>query len=205
MSDSSQVVQEGISSKVTTEMNQTLIAPPTPLEVKEALFSIHPDKAPGLDGFSASFYHSFWDIIGEDITKDILAFFATGSLDPRQNETHVRLIPKIVGPRKVTEYRPIALCNTHYKIVAKLLTRRLQQFLPSLISDHQSAFVKGRSIADNVLITHEILHYLQHSWATVWCSMAIKADMSKHMIASSGASYETSLHSLVSMISGSLG
>lgn len=163
MSDSSQVVQEGISSKVTTEMNQTLIAPPTPLEVKEALFSIHPDKAPGLDGFSASFYHSFWDIIGEDITKDILAFFATGSLDPRQNETHVRLIPKIVGPRKVTEYRPIALCNTHYKIVAKLLTRRLQQFLPSLISDHQSAFVKGRSIADNVLITHEILHYLQHS------------------------------------------
>lgn len=106
-------------------------------------------------------------------------FFSSGLLDPRQNDTHVRLIPKISSPRKVADYRPIALCNTHYKIIAKLLTRRLQPLVPGLISDHQSAFVKGRSISDNVLITHEILHYLQHSGAKVRCSMAIKTDMSK--------------------------
>lgn len=111
--------------------------------------------------------------------RDIQKFFESGTLDPRQNETHVRLIPKVSGPRKVADYRPIALCNTHYKIIAKLLTRRLQPLLPNLISDHQSAFVKGRSISDNVLITHEILHYLQHSGAKVRCSMAIKTDMSK--------------------------
>lgn len=179
MSESSLVVQESISPKVTSEMNQTLIAPPSSLEIKEALFSIHPDKAPGPDGFSASFYQSFWDIVGDDITKDIQAFFTSGAMDPRQNETHVRLIPKVVGPKKVSEYRPIALCNMHYKIIAKLLTRRLQPLLPNLISDHQSVFVKGRSIADNVLITHEILHCLQHSGASVRCSMAIKTDMSK--------------------------
>lgn len=179
MTDSSLVVEEGISPLVTTEMNQALIAPPSTIEIKEALFSIHPDKAPGPDGFSASFYQSFWDIIGEDIASDIKSFFLSGSLDRRQNETHVRLIPKISGPKKVSDYRPIALCNTHYKIIAKLLTRRLQPLLPDLISEHQSAFVKGRAIADNVLITHEILHYLQHSSATVRCSMAIKTDMSK--------------------------
>ena len=179
MSDSSQVVEEGISPMVTTEMNDTLIAPPIALEIKEALFSIHPDKAPGPDGFSASFYQSFWDIIGDDVVEDITSFFTTGTLDTRQNETHVRLIPKFSSPKKVSDDRPIALCNTHYKIIAKMLTRRLQPLLTGLISEHQSAFVKGRSIADNVLITHEILHYLQHSSATVRCSMAIKTDMTK--------------------------
>lgn len=179
MSDSSLAVQEGINPLVTEEMNETLVAPPSPLGIRDALFSIHPEKAPGPDGFSASFYQTFWDIVGEEVVHDIQTFFEANVLDPRQNETHVRLIPKITSPRRVADYRPIALCNTHYKIIAKLLTRRLQPLLPSLISDHQSAFVKGRAISDNVLITHEILHYLQHSEAKVRCSMTIKTDMSK--------------------------
>lgn len=123
MFESSLVVNEGISPLITTEMNQALIALPTSLEIKEALFSIHPDKTAGPDGFSASFYQSFWDVIGEDICADIRAFFETCYLDTRQNETHVRLIPKTTSARKFSEYRPIALCNTHYKIIAKLLTQ----------------------------------------------------------------------------------
>lgn len=56
MSDSSLVVEEGISPLVTIEMNHTLIISPSAVEIKEYMFSIHPDKAPGPDGFSASFY-----------------------------------------------------------------------------------------------------------------------------------------------------
>ncbi|XP_056863940.1 uncharacterized protein LOC108850255 [Raphanus sativus] len=139
----------------------------------------HADKAPGLDGFSAGFYHSYWDIIGEDIYRDICEFFETGQLHQRQNETHIRLIPKVTCPRKVSDFRPIALCTTHYKIIAKILTNRLQPLLPRIISPHQSAFVPKRAIGDNVLITHEILHYLRTSQAKVRCSMAVKTDMSK--------------------------
>ncbi|XP_013639114.1 PREDICTED: uncharacterized protein LOC106344250 [Brassica oleracea var. oleracea] len=51
--------------------------------------------------------------------------------------------------------------------------------MPILISDTQSAFVSGRAIADNVLITHETLHYLRTSEARKYCSMAVKTDMSK--------------------------
>ncbi|WZZ24801.1 hypothetical protein YC2023_008202 [Brassica napus] len=56
---------------------------------------------------------------------------------------------------------------------------RLQPLLPHIISPHQSAFVPKRAIGDNVLITHEILHYLRTSKAKVRCSMAVKTDMSK--------------------------
>lgn len=160
-------------------MNSQLISIPDASEIRRALFEINPDKAPGPDGFSASFYQNFWDIIGPDVVKDIQCLFDTSSLNRRQNETHVRLIPKITGPRKVADYRLIALCTTHYKIIAKILTMRLQPLLQDLISKQQSAFVKNRAISDNVLITHEILHYLQTSGARVRCSMAVKTDMSR--------------------------
>ncbi|XP_018474023.1 uncharacterized protein LOC108845291 [Raphanus sativus] len=129
--------------------------------------------------FSADFYQTFWDIIGDDVYRDIRAFFETSYIHPRQNETHIRLIPKGTGAKKVSDYRPIALCNTHYKIIAKILSKRLQPLLHSLISPSQSAFVPGRAISDNVLITHEVLHYLRKSGAKKHVSMAVKTDMSK--------------------------
>lgn len=171
---------EGVlTCKVTEEMNRYLVLIPSDSEIKEAAFSINSSKAPGPDGFSAKFYHSYWHIIGADVTRDIRQFFTTSVLHPRQNETHVRLIPKTTSARAVADYRPIALCNTHYKIIAKILTRRLKPLLPTLISKTQSAFVAGRAIGDNVLITHEKLHFLRTSEAKKRCAMAVKTDMSK--------------------------
>lgn len=108
-----------------------------------------------------------------------MEFFETGQLHPRQNEIHIRLIPKTNSSKRVLEYCPIALCNTHYKIIAKILSNKIQLLLQSIISLSQSAFVSGRAISDNVLITHEILHYLRMSGAKKHVSMAVKTDMSK--------------------------
>lgn len=63
--------------------------------------------------------------------------------------------------------------------MSKILTQRLQPLLPSLVSENQYAFIKNRAISDNVLITHEVLHYLKKSNATKYCLMAGKTDMSK--------------------------
>lgn len=172
-------IQGLLAKKVTPEMNEVLIAIPSDSEIREAVKSINGGKAPGPDGFSATFYQSYWHIVGQDVITDVRKFFTSNHLHPQQNETHIRLIPKITGPKTVADYRPIALCNTHYKIIAKILTRRLKPLLPLLISSTQSAFVAGRAITDNVLITHETLHYLRTSEAKKRCSMAVKTDMSK--------------------------
>ncbi|KAG7593940.1 Ribonuclease H-like superfamily [Arabidopsis thaliana x Arabidopsis arenosa] len=174
-----EVVEEAIQPQITEFMNSKLITSPSAKEIHEAVLDIHADKAPGPDGFSAGFYHSFWEIIGLEVVREIKAFFDSGQLQQLHNDTHIRLIPKIPGPTKVADYRPIALCSVHYKIIAKLLSKRLQPLLPNLISKHQSAFVPGRAISDNVLITHEVLHFLRISEAKVHCSMAVKTDMSK--------------------------
>ena len=41
------------------------------------------------------------------------------------NKTHITLIPKIQGPEKLSNYRPISLCNTVNKVVTKIIVARL--------------------------------------------------------------------------------
>lgn len=113
------------------------------------------------------------------MTKEIQFFFSTGTLPCSIKSTHIRLIPKIQSPKQVADYIPIALCNVYYKVISKLLSLRLKPVLQDIISETQSAFIPDRAISENVLIMHEMLHYLKTSKATVHCSMAVKTDISK--------------------------
>lgn len=71
-----------------------LIKYPTAVEIREATFVIHADKAPGPDGFSASFFQANWETVGPAVVAEIKNFFSMGVIRVSQNETHVRLIPK---------------------------------------------------------------------------------------------------------------
>lgn len=44
-------------------------------EVKEAVFSINSEKAPGPDGFTGDFFKQNWEVIKEDVYKEVCAFF----------------------------------------------------------------------------------------------------------------------------------
>lgn len=125
------LVHEVIDPCISETKNRSLISIPNVEEIKAAMLAIHPSKAPGPDVFSVGFFHSYWSIIGGDIVAEVQRFFISGDFPLRMNETHVRLIPKSIGPRKVSDYRPIALCNVFYKIVAKIITKQLQPILPT--------------------------------------------------------------------------
>lgn len=77
------------------------------------------------------------------------------------------------------QLRPISLCNISYKIVAKVLANRLKKVRPHLISSSQSAFVPDRIIHDNILLAHEVMHFLKTSSNKLNKYMAVKLDMSK--------------------------
>jgi hypothetical protein len=138
-----------------------------------------PLKSPGPDGFPACFYQDEWETVGPEVCDAIFNFFNNCCFDDDVNFTHIVLIPKKSQPSKVTDYRPISLCNVVYKILSKTLANRLKEILPFIISKSQSAFIPGRLITDNILAAYETLHSMH---ARMWGKegfMAVKIDMSK--------------------------
>ena len=139
-------------------MHEVLSSKYTAKEVKVALFQMGPTKAPGHDGINALFYQKFWHVVGDTVVLAMLDFLNNGNMLPKINHTNIVLIPKNRNPVKISDFRPISLCNVIYKIISKVLANRLKQVLPQIISPTQNAFVLGRLIIDNVLVAFETLH-----------------------------------------------
>ncbi|MCI00450.1 RNA-directed DNA polymerase (Reverse transcriptase), partial [Trifolium medium] len=140
---------------------------------------MHPDKAPGPDGFNPAFYQHFWNICGDDIFEATKEWLERGYFPSSLNETNICLVPKCENPVSMKDLRPISLCNVLYKMVSKLLANRLKGCLDRCVSEEQSAFVEGRSITDNALIAIEVIHALKRRTRGLKGEFALKIDISK--------------------------
>lgn len=124
-----------------------------------------------------NFFTAAWSIVGNDVTNAILHFFDSLQLPRIINATALALIPKCAGASKITDYRSISCCTTIYKCISKLLTMRLKQVLPTIISHNQSAFVPKRRIGDNIMLAQSICRDYHREAGVPRC--AIKLDIQK--------------------------
>jgi len=155
-----------------------LYKPYSPEEIVLALRSMDPYKAPGPDGFQALFFQKFWNLVGPNVNDVVLGVLNGQHLPEGLNDTFLVLLPKVEHPQKVTQFRPIGLCNVAYKLITKVLVHRLKKVLPDIISPCQSSFVPGRQISDNIIIMQESLHTMRKKRGR--CGfMAIKLDLEK--------------------------
>ena len=123
-----------IPQRMSADMREELSRPSTVEKVKAALFQMGPTKAPGPDGMNALFYQKFWHIVGNNVSSIVLEFLNSGIMVLEINYTNLVLIPKIKSSEKMTDFRPLNLCNVIYKIISKMLANRLKIILPQLIS-----------------------------------------------------------------------
>ncbi|KAK1308956.1 hypothetical protein QJS10_CPA09g00001 [Acorus calamus] len=157
--------------------NDMLLAIPSAQEIESITFSLKSSNAPGSDGFSGYFYHACWDIIHSDIILAIQDFFRDRKILKATNTTFIALIPKGPNPSTVKDFRPISLCNQWYKIMSKIIARRIASLLDKLILPQQVAYVPGRIISDNICLAHELAHRMKVNLRGG--SMCIKVDISK--------------------------
>ena len=147
-------------------------------EIQTGLWAFKPFKAPGPDALHASFYQHFWMEVKELVYKEVKGIFHKGCMLKFLNETLISLIPKCQNPESLSNYRPISLCNSVYKVVSKILVARIRPLLGKLISPVQTAFVLGRKGTDNVMIAQELFHALDKKKGKTGF-MVIKLDLEK--------------------------
>lgn len=109
----------------------------------EALKSLHPTKTLGPDGMPALFFQFFWKIVSNDIITTIQNIFRHGIFLQRLNDSFIVFISKTTQFSTFNQIRPIALCNTLYKVFSKILVHWLWPLLQNIISPNQTSFVPG--------------------------------------------------------------
>lgn len=160
-------------SAATKEVLDRLI---TLAELDNAVKDLALHKAPGKDGLITEFYQKFWPLMRMDYMAMLTDSLTAGRFPNGVTCGVLALLYRGGNRSLLTNWKPIALLNVAYKIYAKALHLRLQPILSEIISDDQSAFLPGRYILDNIMLTHETVEWARHSRQPM---IFLKLDFSK--------------------------
>jgi hypothetical protein len=127
--------------QVSVEENNFLTAEYSKEEIRNAIFQMEHNKAPGPDGFPAEFYQTFWDTIKGDLLN-LFSWVHAGQLELfRLNFGEIVLLPKVNEAERIQQYRPIYLLNVSFKIFMKVATLRLNTVADHVVRPSQTAFM----------------------------------------------------------------
>ncbi|CAL9222663.1 unnamed protein product, partial [Arabidopsis halleri] len=90
---------------------------PTEEEIISCIFSMPKNKAPGPDGFPVEFFWEAWPVVKDCTVAAVKEIFQSGHLLRKFNATAITLIPKETGADRLSQFRPVACCNTIYKVI----------------------------------------------------------------------------------------
>ena len=120
------------------------------------------EKNPGSDGPPCEFYKVFWNDLAEILLNALNFSFETGQLSIAQRHGIVKLIPKTDAELiLIKNWRPLTLLNCDSKIASKAIVSCIKTFLPKLISDDQTGFLKGRCISENIRLLDRVIKYTE--------------------------------------------
>ena len=116
--------------------------------------------APGSTGFTYEFYKFFWRNLKTFVINSVDHSFDNNRLSVCQSLGIVSLIPKgEKDKRYLTNWRPITLLNSLYKLISGCIAERIKPVLCNIINPDQKGFVAGRYIGEAVRTTFDIMQY----------------------------------------------
>ena len=115
------------------------------------------NKSPGNDGFTFEFYCTFWIDLGDLLVGALTEAYNRGGMSISQKQGVITLIEKDgKNAMYVNNYRPITLLNVDYKIVSKVLARRIKEVLGEIVHHDQLGYIKDRNIGEAVRLIDDM-------------------------------------------------
>ncbi len=146
--------------KLSQEQRDKLEVKISEAEVHKYLRGMRNNVAPGSSGYTGNFYKFFWKIIKNRVMQAIHRSKEMDSLSVTQKIGIVQIIPKADKDLKLlTNWRPLTLLNTFYKIISGVLANRLKTVLDYLIGPEQKGYVPDRFIGEVTRTTYNIFQY----------------------------------------------
>lgn len=98
----------------------------TDCEIKEAIKSLNPSKAPVPDGFSGNYYRKYSDLLVPHLCSFFNNLKKGSPLPPHENAAFIHVIPKLGKDLSNCEnVHQISLIDVDLKILTKILATRL--------------------------------------------------------------------------------
>lgn len=116
-----------------------LSVPFTKKDIREVVFSMQDLKSPGPDGVPSAFFRKFWSETQLKVCDAVRGFFNGDRMLAKTSNTFIALIPKVLRPDSVSNFRPIRLCKTLYKVISKCLMMRMKNIMRDIIKEFQNA------------------------------------------------------------------
>ena len=146
--------------KLSQEQRDKLELQISEAEVSRYLRGMRNNIAPGSSGYTGNFYKFFWKSIKNRVMQAIHRSTEMNSLSATQKIGIVKIIPKADKDLKLlTNWQPLTLLNTFYKIISGVLVNRLQTVLDYLIGPDQKGYVPNRFIGEVTRSTYDIFQY----------------------------------------------
>ena len=133
-----------------------------------AIRSIQGKKTPGLDGIPIEFYWKFNNQLVPILTKLYNSFSVAGKMHDSAYQGVISLLYKGKGDRNcLSNWRPLTMLNLDYKIYAKVLSRRVQCVIASVVHTDQSCAVPGRTILDSIFHVQSVIDFAKYNRVNV--------------------------------------
>ena len=124
----------------------------TPKELDDAIRTLKNNKAPGPDDIPAELF-KWLDEQSRNIISDILnECWRKETLIKDMNDARLAIIYKKRGTDLPQIYRPIALLNVIYKLLASIIQTRTSSKMDAALDENQYGFRKGKSTAQPLFI-----------------------------------------------------
>ena len=126
----------------------------TPIGMQEfwdAIGDMNKQTCAGIDG-PLIYYIQYWDLIKDDMLAGMQYIMVEGLMPTTMCRGMIYLIPKEGKDMTMLDnWRPLMILTNAYKIMPKVVSKRLKMVLGDIIHTTQTSFLENRSIVDNVI------------------------------------------------------